>query len=138
MKRPLQRMSRIASMLVWATFACRALTPLGYMPASIDEGGPYILCAGGWQAELVRYFDARRGDSHHGAHHHGAVDHDRHGSGAECPIGASFAAVIPVALQFQVALPPPVAPAAEPTRAPAVSAPYKRYHSRAPPARRFA
>ena len=62
MNRPLQRMTRVASLLVWATFACRALTPLGYMPASLDDGGPYILCPGGWQAELVQYLDTGRGD----------------------------------------------------------------------------
>ena len=141
MNRPLQRMSRIASLLVWAMFACRALTPLGYMPASFDEGGPYILCAGGWQAELVQYLDTRRGNQHHGKHQHhgqGASYHDQHAAGAECPIGAGFVAALPVTLQLEVALPPPAAPAAEPTTTPTISAPYDRYHSRAPPARRSA
>lgn len=140
MNRPLQRMSRIASLLVWATFACRALTPLGYMPASFDEGGPYVLCAGGWQAEIVRYLDARRDSHHHGAHHDGQDPsvHDQHGAGAECPIGAGFAAALPDTLQFDVAPPPPAAPQAEPASAPGVSAPYYRYHSRAPPTRRSA
>lgn len=140
MNRPLQRVCRIVTWLAWAGFACRALTPLGYMPAAVGDGSPFILCPSGSQAELVQFFDSRREHAHHGGHHHGAgdVNHDQHRDGSECPIGASFATAIPAALLDLDTLSPPVAPLALPVDAPVTTAAASRYHSRAPPSRRSA
>lgn len=140
MNRPLQRVCRITAFLVWASFACRALTPLGYMPAAFAEGGPFMLCPSGSQAALVQYFESRHGNAHHGGHHHGAGDanHDQHRDGSECPIGASFAAAVPVTLLALEASPPPASPPALSADAPVATVPASRYHSRAPPSRRSA
>jgi hypothetical protein len=140
MNKPLQRVCRVAAWLVWATFACRALTPLGYMPASITDGGPFVLCPGGAQAELVQYFDSKHGHHAHGGHHHdaGGSSHDQHRDGSECPIGASFATAIPATLLEFAVLQPQAAQPVLLTDAPAVSAPETRYQSRAPPSRRSA
>lgn len=138
--RPLQRICRIATWLVWATFACRALTPLGYMPAAAAEGGPFILCPSGSQAELVQYLESRRTNAGHAGHHHhgGGADHERHGDGSECPIGASFAAAVPTTLAAIDTLAPRAEAPLLPVVAPIVSAAQTRYHSRAPPSRRSA
>ena len=140
MTRPLQRVSRIATLLVWATFACRALTPLGYMPASAAEGGPFILCPSGTQAELVQYLASMRATAAHpGHHHHGSgADHERHGDGSECPIGASFATAVPTTPAALDAFLPEAAAPVLPVVAPTVSVTETRYHSRAPPSRRSA
>jgi hypothetical protein len=110
------------------------------MPAAIGEGGPFTLCPSGSQAELVQFFDSGRDHAHHGGHHHGAGDanHEQHRDGSDCPIGASFAAAIPVSLLDLDTSAPPVAPPALPSVAPIAAAPAARYHSRAPPSRRSA
>jgi len=138
--KPLQRVCRIATWLVWATFACRAFTPLGYMPASAAEGGPFILCPSGSQAELVQFLESRRADAAHAGHHHHAdgADHEKHGDGSECPIGASFATAVPTTLPTLDTLLPQAEVPALPVAAPTVSAAETRYHSRAPPSRRSA
>lgn len=138
--KPLQRVCRIATWLVCATFACRALTPIGYMPASATEGGPFILCPSGSQAELVQYLESRRANTAHaGHHHHGdGADHERHGDGSECPIGASFATAVPTALPALDTLLPEAEAPVLPVVAPTVSVAETRYHSRAPPSRRSA
>lgn len=138
MNKPLQHLSHVATWMAWATFACRAVMPGGYMPAAVGEGGPFILCPAGSQAELVQYFDARRG--HHPEHHHAGhtADHERHADGFECPIGASFAVAVPVTIPSTAAEPPPSTPPVTGTESPAVTAPSYRYHSRAPPAHRSA
>ena len=140
MNKRLQRVCRIATWLAWTAFACRALTPLGYMPAPVGEGGPFMLCPSGAQAELVQFFDTRRDHADHGGHHHGAGDanHEQHRDGSECPIGASFAAAIPVTLLDLDTPAPTVTLPALPAAAPVAAAPAARYHSRAPPSRRSA
>jgi hypothetical protein len=136
----LQRVCRIATWLAWTAFACRALTPLGYMPAAIGEGGPFMLCPSGSQAELVQFFDSRRDHAHHGGHYHGAGDanHEQHRDGSECPIGASFAAAIPITLLDLDTPATLVTPPALPADTPVAAAPVARYHARAPPSRRSA
>ena len=140
MTKPLQRVCRIATWLVLATFACRAFTPIGYMPAPATQGGPFILCPSGSQAELVQYFEARRADSGHAGHHHhgGGADHEQHGDGSECPIGASFATAVPATLPALDTLLPQAEAPLLPVVAPTVSEAETRYHSRAPPSRRSA
>jgi len=123
---------------VWATFACRALIPLGYMPASVEDGGPFILCPAGLQAELVQYLDSKRRPVQHDEHHHDADRHDQHQAESGCPIGASFASAIPVAPLILDTPLQPVAPLVERTDAPIVSTPETRYYSRAPPSNRSA
>lgn len=135
-----QRVCRIATLLAWTAFACRAVTPLGYMPAAIGDGGPFILCPSGSQAEIVQFLDASRGQSHHAGHHHDAAggDHDQHSDGSECPIGASFATAIPATLLDLDTPAPPVTQPASTVDAPAAAIAAPRYHSRAPPSRRSA
>ena len=138
--KPLQRVCRITAWLVWAAFACRALTPLGYMPASATEGGPFILCPSGSQAELVQYLESRRANTAHPGHHHhgGGADHERHADGSECPIGASFATAVPATLPALDTLLPETEAPVLPVVAPTVSVTKTRYQSRAPPSRRSA
>jgi len=133
-------LTRIATWLAWASFALRVLVPVGYMPAAISDGGPFILCPGGYQAELLQYLGTS------GAHDHGTAAHAGHASagqgshaeGSDCSIGATFAAVAPAAST------PVVAPAPQAPRPFArlqvatVSEPDQRYHSRAPPISRLA
>jgi len=143
MKRPtmnssLHRLFRIATWLVWATFACRVLTPVGYMPAAIADGGPFILCPGGTQAELVSYLAGARGHAHHAGHHgtQDAAEHDRHGEGADCPLGASFAPAAPTEFQPAAAIDTAAILSVRPVVAAFSTAHTPRYHSRAPPVRR--
>lgn len=150
MNRRVQRVCRIATWLAWAAFACRALTPLGYMPATIGDGGPFALCPSGSQAELVQYLQSRSGHAHHADNNHGAshgashgaghgsgdASHDQHQDGSGCPIGASFAVAVPVTLLDLYIPAPTVTPSALPVDAPVATAPALRYLSRAPPFRR--
>jgi len=66
-----------------AMLALRALTPLGYMPASPGSGLVFELCPEGLPAALVQ---ALADPGHH--HHHGAGDAESPVTSAEqCPIG---------------------------------------------------
>ena len=135
MRRRLNKLTRIATWLAWASFALRVLVPVGYMPAAIADGGPFVLCPGGYQAELIDYLGAAAADGAGAGHHagHAAQDHGSHAEGSDCSIGATFAAVGPAATAPLVAPAPqalrPVVPAAVPSGA----APLARYLSRAPP-----
>ena len=99
-------------MVVLAAYACFALRiaiPAGFMPAPLAQGGPVIVCDGGFDGALLAR--AAASHSHHHdhmamAHDHGsmpmAADHTRpmHGDGADhegvhaawkhCPVGAVF------------------------------------------------
>ncbi|MDH4108135.1 MAG: hypothetical protein OEW35_07445 [Gammaproteobacteria bacterium] len=129
-------LTRTATWIAWASFACRVLVPVGYMPAALADGGPFVLCPGGYQAELLQYLDSAPGDARHAAGHgaHAAGDHAAHAERSDCSIGATFAAVAPTA-SLPLAMPapqivPPLAPAERLT----ASTTRARYHSRAPPA----
>jgi hypothetical protein len=140
MRRRLNKLTRIATWLAWASFALRVLVPVGYMPAAIADGGPFVLCPGGYQAELLQYLGSSAAHDHGAAAHagHASAEHGSHAEGSDCSIGATFAAVAPTAS------PPVVAPAPRVTRpvtlieAAASSVPDQRYHSRAPPLSRLA
>jgi hypothetical protein len=78
-----------------AGLAFRAITPAGYMPGTLADGTPFVLCPGSTPG--AQYFLDRSGDAHQHRHHHdpadGKPDVDR--SWEFCPIGAAFAAIAP-------------------------------------------
>jgi len=140
MRATLQSMTRIVTWLAWASFALRVLVPIGYMPAAVGDGGPFVLCPGGYQAELLEYLAAAPA-SQAGVHAHAAhasADHTSHHEGSDCSIGATFAAVAPVSAQPFVSPAPAVEPPVSPADLPLAAAPAPRYHTRAPPASRLA
>lgn len=74
-----------------AAFALRAVVPVGFMPAALDAGGPFVLCPGGpGGSALTAMLDehARHTGTEHDSTTHEAWEH--------CPIGAAFAAIAPV------------------------------------------
>ena len=143
-------------MVVLAAYACFALRiaiPAGFMPAPLAQGGPVIVCDGGFDGALL----ARAAASHSHHHDHMAMAHDHgsmpmaadhtmpmHGDGADhegvhaawkhCPVGAVFGiaalatvVVPPIALDLAFDAPPPPQGAASSTERRAY------YRSRAPP-----
>jgi hypothetical protein len=73
--RETRRSGRIASTVV-ALFALRAIVPIGYMPASIGDGGPFVLCHGSSAATLAIF--ATSWPTHGGAEVHDSAG--THGS----------------------------------------------------------
>jgi hypothetical protein len=120
--------------LVYLALACRLVIPAGYMPAPLGQGGPIMLCPGGFfgAAPSVRD-DLHAG--HHGDHHaHGEEQSGSEHAGWEhCPVGSIFAAA---ALTSSVDLPVlalrHVLQPLEPARAIASIA-TQPYQARAPP-----
>lgn len=74
-----------------AMLAVRALTPLGYMPASVGAGLLYELCPEGMPAEIMHKLS---GGGHH--HHHGG---DKVGPSESCPIGHMLASTMAVDIE---------------------------------------
>jgi hypothetical protein len=64
---PFRRYRRVAG-LVMVGLLCRALIPVGFMPAAIADGGPVVICHGGLAGEFFRELAAHRDD---GAGHGG-------------------------------------------------------------------
>ena len=113
----LRRLRSVAS-LVALGLLCRALIPVGFMPAAIGAGGPVVLCNGGLAGEFFLRLEAAQhqangtaaaGGGHDGhAQHGGHLDHGAPGgptgpgapdtqdpaAGHEgwehCPFGAAF------------------------------------------------
>jgi hypothetical protein len=67
---------------VVALYALRALVPVGYMPASIGDGGPFVLCADQSAATLT-LLESQFGGM---AHSPGAFDH--HSNPDDSPSGS--------------------------------------------------
>jgi hypothetical protein len=125
---------RALSGLILLGLACRALIPVGYMPAPLTAGGPVVLCPGDFSIALLN-LPGVRGAHHH--NHHGSQDSRGAGHTAwdACAFAAASAAFLPVAEYATAALvfeqvPPPAAPAAVAPYLPAAS-----YSARAPPVR---
>ncbi|MDJ0711155.1 MAG: hypothetical protein QNJ14_12220 [Woeseiaceae bacterium] len=76
----------------------RALTPLGYMPATVGEGLLYELCPEGMPAEIMH---ALSGGGHH--HHHGG---ESQASAESCPIGHMLASAMAVDLDSPIVVIP--------------------------------
>lgn len=143
------RQSRRTGRIVWtvfALFALRAIVPVGYMPAAIDEGGPFVLCQGVSAATLAALspHDSIHGSTgSHGAGtvHHAMVDgtadnpggsHDERWERCELGTGsasAAMAAAMPVFVVVPVSI-PAVSSEAKLTAASRPSP----YRARAPPA----
>jgi hypothetical protein len=109
----LYRARRILIRLAFLGFVCRALVPIGLMPAAFDDGGPFKFCHDGAAGELFRVLASRAVDHaaiDHAAHHDhsasaagraaldAAVDADsfdertaEHAGWEHCPIGTAFA-----------------------------------------------
>lgn len=71
----------------------RALTPLGYMPASAGSGLLYELCPEGMPAEILHRLS---GGGHHHHHHHGD---DQAGPSESCPIGHMLASAMAIDIE---------------------------------------
>ncbi len=80
----------------------RALTPLGYMPASADTGLLYELCPEGVPAEIMRALSGGGHHHHHGGHH----GEDNAGPSESCPIGHMLAPAVAVDLDAATVVPP--------------------------------
>jgi hypothetical protein len=66
-------------------FACRFVIPPGYMPASLADGGPIVLCPVGMPADF---------GSNEPRHHDTGHDHDDGAMAWEhCPLGTLFSSV---------------------------------------------
>lgn len=118
--------------LVLAAFACRALVPTGFMPATLASGGPIILCPGGSAGAIVRFLAERTAgeNAHHAPHEHAP---DSYEAWEYCPVGASLGAALEVAsVDFVLPVLEHVLETIEPARIVerAVAGPYR---ARAPP-----
>jgi hypothetical protein len=102
----LSRARRILIRLAFVGFACRALVPVGFMPAALGDGGPIKVCHGGLASELFRSLAEMRSAHAHTGHDHSSAladhgqtldssedGHDRtdHAGWEHCSIGAAFA-----------------------------------------------
>jgi|GEM_PF-2084858 hypothetical protein len=117
-------MRRLLVRLALIGFLCRALVPVGFMPAPVADGGPFRLCHGGAAGALVAALLGQASTSfaaddyaHEYAHsdprhsHHAGVDHaapdDRQNANHEgwerCPIGAVLAFAV-IASDFALPL----------------------------------
>ena len=134
MNKFLNRTARLGAWLGYASFACKILVPIGYMPAALDEGGPFVLCPGGYQGELVRYLSGHQpGHGASGSHDAAAAEHGPNDGSSNCSLGTTLGAVAPdVSSSIPLALVRAGVPAAS-ADARVVAAPATRYHSRAPP-----
>lgn len=153
------RQSRFSRRIVWsvfALFALRAIVPIGYMPASIADGGPFALCHGKSAATLALFVahDTAQGagqihgagEAHGSADSHGqdatqhetddpfsdpASGHDQRWEECELGIGSAGAAMAPVMPSVLVA------PAAVPVDSIEATLPARfratLYRARAPP-----
>jgi hypothetical protein len=154
LKAALQCIRRMVVLAAYACFALRIAIPAGFMPAPLAEGGPVVVCDGGFDGALLARAAAPHGHHHdpmamghdHGAMPMAAADHtlQTHGDGAghegvhaawkHCPVGAVFG----IAALASVFVPPFVLDLAfdapPPPQAVAFSTEHRAYYrSRAPP-----
>jgi hypothetical protein len=92
---------RVPRMIAWVTYLCfalRIIAPVGYMPAPLSEGAPFVLCHSGYQGDLVRYLASRNShhdaaSSHLTASEHAETPRKHDGALEHCPMGAAFGSV---------------------------------------------
>ena len=95
------RLRQFLQLIAFAMLGLRALTPLGYMPASAGTGLLYELCPEGMPAEIMH---ALSGGGHH--HHHGG---DKGGASESCPVGHMLASAMAADIEIPaVFVPEPV------------------------------
>jgi hypothetical protein len=139
----LNRLSKHARrLLLWGAylgFACRIAVPVGYMPAPLSEGGPFVICGGGFAGQFFREVArAQLERQHRGSsipEPAGSGDDDRTVSGGwkYCHVGMHLGAS---ALMSAFVLPIPELDAERPVVAverPVMAARARRYNARDPP-----
>lgn len=104
-------LARLAAVVL----ACRALIPVGYMPAPLGEGGPVVLCHGGLAGAFFRGLSQAQSPNVHmhmaddsagtsSDHGHSDLDPDAsHEAWEHCPVGAAFSAA-PLPQEFTFSL----------------------------------
>jgi hypothetical protein len=117
--------------LAIAAFLLRAIVPVGFMPAKLSDGGPFVLCPGGPGGTVLSSLVERHAS--HAQHKHDG-EGTTHEAWEHCPVGAALAAIAPPSepnlelLQFRHVLASAFAPAQTLVDLPAA------YLARAPPA----
>ncbi len=92
------RLRHILLLIALAMLGVRALTPLGYMPASAGSGLLYELCPDGMPAEITHALSG--GGDHH--HHHD----DQVGASESCPIGHMLASEVAAEIDSPIVVAP--------------------------------
>lgn len=118
----------LATVLV-AGLALRAITPAGYMPASLADGIPFVLCHNSTPGARV-FLELARGEH---AHHQGSTPESSTSAWDSCPFGVAFSAAAPAydvvaALAFDATFETAVVTAVIPR-----SAPSRNFQARGPP-----
>ena len=78
--------------LAIAAFLLRAVVPVGFMPAKLSDGGPFVLCPGGPGGIVLSSLVEQHAG--HGQHAHDG-DSSTHEAWEHCPVGAALAAIAP-------------------------------------------
>jgi hypothetical protein len=133
------RMRQSLMRLALGGFLVRALIPIGFMPASMAQGGPIIICHGG----LAGTFFQQLAEEGHDAHLHGgmadhsAAEHDEpspdHDAWEHCPTGVTASAAA-LATDFSFSLLALTHAQSSRDPCPGIpAAPVTSYQARAPP-----
>lgn len=98
MRKLLKRVPRIIAWVTYLCFALRIIAPVGYMPAPLSEGVPFVLCHSGYQRDLVRYLASHNSHHNFASSHLTSSDHsetpgDHDGALQHCPMGSAFGSV---------------------------------------------
>lgn len=112
----------------------RAITPIGYMPGSLAEGTPFVLCPGSTPG--ASYFTSRSSNDHsHHAHQHDTTNGESTAAPWDvCPFGTAFVYAAPAAeLRFDEPIFGLVIAAAQASQV-IRNAPSRIFLARAPPA----
>ena len=123
-RRYLKSAKRALIVAAYIAFACKAVVPIGYMPASLATGAPFQLCDG----VLSAVFAA------HGHHHDRDHDKDENSQWMHCPLG-TLASAAAVAVEFRLHLSWATQEQVPQSAGRSYEAVVRvAYHSRAPPA----
>ncbi len=120
------RLRKYLLLIALAMLGVRALTPLGYMPASAGTGLLYELCPEGMPAEIMH---ALAGGGHH--HQHGG---DKGGASESCPIGHMLASSAATDIDSSTVVVPEPAVLIAPSPIARDSRVCSHYRCRSPPA----
>lgn len=89
--------------LTYVALACRFLVPSGFMPASLADGGPIVICHGGTVGRLFASLAVEDTTDHRSAHsqsHHqdgdsSAGEKEEYDVWEHCPLGNAFGTIGP-------------------------------------------
>ena len=124
------RLHQYLLLIALVVLAVRALTPLGYMPASAGTGLLYELCPEGMPAEIMRALSGGGHHHHHGGHH----DKDKAGPSESCPIGHMLASAVAADIETATAMVPEPATFVAPSSVAVDARARSRKRCRSPPA----